>query len=532
MTDNRIRVLLGPPGTGKTTTLLDEIEDLLELKVSPKEIAFVSYTKAAIEEAKVRASSRFNIDPDEFEFFRTIHSMAFRSIGRQDVMTDANWKAFGESFRYDFTELGDEPTLNFAEDGDCLRSLNELRRVKRCSVEQAVLHAGDVPPHITVPMVELFASRLTSFKQDTKVIDFTDMLEKSLASPWRPPVLFAFIDETQDNSRLQNLLTEHWFWDNTRCEQVKYAGDDDQAIFGWSGGDRQALVRLSKRYLTTILHDSHRVPRVAHAFAESIIRENRMRVAKTYHPTDEPGELEVAEDPKEAMRSCGTDAFVLVRNVMFAAEFRKALMDMGRLFSAEIGTSAPLDHKHTLGAFRAVASWRDGANVMAADLRSLLDLIPSKLDDQTIVPHGMKKKAKENEDPVSIWRARQQFGLDIVVSSVLREGDPFGLAMKLPPEERRYLELVLARDPYLTGDKIITTTIHRSKGREKPCVVLSPDMARRTYRRWASGPTDGQEEERSVQYVAATRTKNKLVVMRPGTQQYFDHAAHLRAAHV
>lgn len=527
---DKVRVLLGPPGTGKTTTLLDEIDRLLAGGVSPREIAFVSYTKAAVREAKERASRRFDIDPDEFEFFRTIHSMALRSIGRVEVMSDAHWKAFGETFRYEFSDQWDEPTLNFAEDGDCLRSLHELRRVKRCSVEEAILHAGDVPPHVDTVMVETFARRLAAFKKDKGLVDFTDMLERSLAAQWRPPVRFAFIDETQDNSRLQNALTKRWFWESRRCELVTYAGDDDQAIYGWSGGDRAALVRLASRAETRVLEQSWRIPARVHAMAQSIIRENSARVDKSYRARDEAGDVDVVDDARAAVSRADPEAFVLVRNLMFAAVHREACLEDGRLFSCEIGPAAPLDRKDTLGAFRAVVAWRRGANATAKDFRSLLALVPSKIGGQTIVPRGGKVAAEKNSEPVPAWRAREQWGISLLVGSLLQESDPFRLT-KLDPEDRNYLARVLARDPELRGGRTVITSIHRSKGREMPCVVVSPDMARRTHHRWAQGHHEGREEERSVQYVAVTRAKRRVIIERPlPGDRHYDYQQHLRAA--
>lgn len=528
----KVRTLLGPPGTGKTTTVLDQIDALLADGVPPQQIAFVSYTRAALAEARERASARFNLDPEAFTHFRTIHAMALLSLGNEkpQVMGDAEWKAFGESFSYEFTDDYGEATLNYAEDGDCLRGLNELRRVKRCGAEEAILHAGDVPPHIDVSMVHTFAERLSIWKRDNGQIDFTDMLERSLASAWRPPVRFAFIDEAQDNSRLQNALTKHWFWDNSRCELVTYSGDDDQSIYGWSGGDRGALVRLASRTECRTLEQSWRCPRLAHAAAQSIIRQNKDRVAKTYRPRPEEGSISTVDGPREAIADCPDGAAILARNIMFLQPYRAALIASGRRFSCEAGPAAPLDRKDTLGAFHAVSAWRRGANATAENFASLLKLVPSKLDGYVIVPRGIKTRAKENEEPVPVWRARDQFKLDVLLEVLLRPYNMFDILKGIMPEERDYLETILARDPYLQRPKIVATSVHRSKGREFPCVVISPEMANRTHRAFISGRQEKFEEENSVQYVATTRTKGALIVERSADHRQYPYEQHLRAA--
>jgi superfamily I DNA/RNA helicase len=60
ISDNQ-RLILGPPGTGKTTYVLNEIESLLAKGVAPDKIAFVSFTRKAIGEAVDRASDRFSL---------------------------------------------------------------------------------------------------------------------------------------------------------------------------------------------------------------------------------------------------------------------------------------------------------------------------------------------------------------------------------------------------------------------------------------------------------------------------------------
>ena len=46
--------IFGPPGTGKTTTLLNKVDDALQSGVEPTKIAFLAFTRKAAEEAKER----------------------------------------------------------------------------------------------------------------------------------------------------------------------------------------------------------------------------------------------------------------------------------------------------------------------------------------------------------------------------------------------------------------------------------------------------------------------------------------------
>ena len=69
--------IFGPPGTGKTTTLLNMVDEALEKGITPQSIAFLAFTKKAANEAKERAAIRFGLDPKrDLVNFRTLHSMA------------------------------------------------------------------------------------------------------------------------------------------------------------------------------------------------------------------------------------------------------------------------------------------------------------------------------------------------------------------------------------------------------------------------------------------------------------------------
>jgi DNA helicase-2/ATP-dependent DNA helicase PcrA len=531
----RIETLLGPPGTGKTTTLLNRIEALLSAGVRPEEIAFVSFTKAATQNAIDRAASRFDIDPAEFAWFKTIHAMARRAMGEKiAVMGDADWKAFGELCAYSFTaeEHGGgiiaDGSFDFSEDGDCLRNVYKLSRNMRGSIAEARLHAGDVPPHLTAAHFESFIRRLSAWKTESKMIDFEDMLERARGTAWRPPIRFAFIDEAQDNSKLQNSLMRHWFWDNSRCESVTYAGDDDQTIFGWSGAQRGALKYIAEHSDLTILDQSYRIPRTVHDLALSIISQNKNRVPKTYRPRDDEGSLAFAGDPSDAIDSLGDgDTLVLVRNVMFAKAAREACLRNGRLFSSEVGAWSPLDRKDIKQAFGAICSWQDGKNASAAEFASLIALVPVTHGEARLLPHGIKKRSKENADPVPLWRAREQFKLNNTVDAFLGELPFELLQMGVTPEERAYLHLVRLRDPKLSGHRLTITSSHRSKGREADNVIVIPDMARRTVkRRFAS--VEGREEENNVAYVTVTRAKKREVIVDPGWREWYDYASHAR----
>jgi len=59
-------IVLGPPGTGKTTYLLNTVEKLFDSGVQPHELAYVAFTKKAATEALTRAVIKFDHDEDSY----------------------------------------------------------------------------------------------------------------------------------------------------------------------------------------------------------------------------------------------------------------------------------------------------------------------------------------------------------------------------------------------------------------------------------------------------------------------------------
>ena len=75
-------IILGPPGTGKTTTLLNLVDQFIQDGIRPRQIGYFSFTKKAATEAATRAADKFGLDAEnDLEFFRTLHSYAFGQLG-------------------------------------------------------------------------------------------------------------------------------------------------------------------------------------------------------------------------------------------------------------------------------------------------------------------------------------------------------------------------------------------------------------------------------------------------------------------
>ena len=92
--------VFGPPGSGKTTFLLNVVEKELADNTLSSQIGYFSFTRKAAGEARDRAIQKFpslNAETD-FPWFRTLHSLAYHCLGAgaKDLMSAEDYATFAK----------------------------------------------------------------------------------------------------------------------------------------------------------------------------------------------------------------------------------------------------------------------------------------------------------------------------------------------------------------------------------------------------------------------------------------------------
>jgi superfamily I DNA/RNA helicase len=197
-------IVLGPPGTGKTTTLLKKVDSYLK-NTDPDKIGYFAFTQKAAHEARDRAMRDFNLGEDDLPYFRTLHSLAFRKLGlkKDQVMQSRHYKDLGSKlgFPVTYADYQEDQGGIFTSDSEYLRII-QLAQLRNITPEQQF----DLAEHtqdLERDQLRIIANELIRYKKEYNLIDFNDMILDFVKSDLSPKFDVVFIDEAQDLSLMQ-----------------------------------------------------------------------------------------------------------------------------------------------------------------------------------------------------------------------------------------------------------------------------------------------------------------------------------------
>ena len=287
------KIILGPPGTGKTEYLLRRVEEELANDIQPQEIGYFSYTKKAAREARDRALIKFpHLDKKHFKYFRTLHSLAFQELGlsTKDVMRDVNYKELSQILGIKLKNTNSRSNDGLAIQDEPYSQIIDLARVRNVSLREQFNISG----HLDGGWLKLkyIADGIEEYKKERNLFEFTDMIVKFNNQEICPELKVLIIDEAQDLAPIQWTMAKKLI---AYAGKTYVAGDDDQSIYRWAGVDPDDLINLDgDRY---ILDQSWRVPRKIHDAATTLIKRVKNRIPKIWNSKSDEGVIKYHSTP-------------------------------------------------------------------------------------------------------------------------------------------------------------------------------------------------------------------------------------------
>lgn len=491
-------IVLGPPGTGKTTYLLNTVETLFNQGIEPNQLGYLAFTKKAANEALTRAVDKFNYDPDELIYFRTIHSLCYfwQGLNKSDVMDRKDLRAFSQTVGEKISSAWDgENLMALNSKGDQMLFLENMARNMCLPYNLAWAKAGT---DLSWIHFDWFCKSYTKFKELNYLMDFTDMLSGFIDYDSVPKLKALIVDEAQDLSALQWKCVHKLAMG---VQHVYIAGDDDQAIYKWAGADPDHFINLAGKEI--YLEQSYRVPRKVHDVALSIVKRIRKRRHKTWIPREEEGSVNYYNSYEHIDCSEGEWLF-LARNNYLLNPVEEYLKANGYFYTRN---NKPVVSENLLQAIKDWELLRKGESIEAYRIKKIYGYMRAGKG----VKNGFKTmKQADPDDTFNINQLKKNYGL--MVDGIWHQS--FDL---LGDTQREYIISGLRRGEKVNSSRIKLNTIHATKGGECQNVVLLTDVANKTYEELYKSP----DNECRAFYVGVTRAKENLHIVQGRTNKEF-----------
>ena len=522
-------VVIGPPGTGKTTFILNKIEQYIQQEIKIDEIAFFSFSNKAVDEAKQRAADRFKIPINQLENFSTLHSFALRqmSLSREYIMSKNDWRNVSNVLRININVSNDDDSFFNSYDEKYIHLIEKAKRRDIPLDDAWAMFAQNIVKHkldyIAKGLQEYkdygyenFTDGVTGFlvKDVGPKKDFTDLISDYVRSDRVKEFKVVFFDEAQDMSTIQWKMAEK-IW---KASEVSYiAMDPNQAIYTWADADVGKAIRLKEEAKELIVLDkSKRVPKkvweIVNRVEEQIIGYDDIQ----WSPANRDGAVEFIRGIYHLNMDQGTWLIMgrtrTIRDDMEEVMRKKNIFFRVKLKDNKYRYSVKTQERN------AILTWKDL-------MRDERNEVPIRLVEnlykclgKEFVARGNKKKISEQrkalpDKKLSFLELKDNFGLQAEF------GTPWTKVMTtINTETVAYLENLESRGENLALEPRVTlSTIHQQKGGEAENVIVSLDIGKMAYEEYRINPIS----EHRLFYVAFSRAKENLYIITPQSREAY-----------
>ena len=501
-------IIPGPPGTGKTYRLVNHYltKEINDFHTNPKKIVYVTFSNAAADEANERIKH-------PLLYISTLHRLGKRECQidtETQLLKDKKWRQFtsqsqickGMRFETRKDAYGNTLHLN-----PHMRIITYARS-KKIDLMEAALQL-DLHHSIDLWLTEQIDEDLQSYKHQTGMKEFSDMISDFVKEDKRLALDAVFLDEAQDLSPLQ---WDMFFHIEKQCKRSYIAGDDDQTIYDFQGADPSVFISLKNNNEESFVFDnqikSYRVPRKIHAKALEILKQINERLDKPWEARDEEGTYK---------ENCLLTDFDFKKNEwMILAQTNAQLKEPAQhLNNLNLRFKGGQDELLPSGLLDAYGIWtrlNSGASVSGEEAKYVIKNYFRKKQVKHSFGEG---KLLDTVDTVTLEELQKEHGL-LVAGSWEQ--------LHMSDEQRSYIKLLLKNGDDLTTDsKIELSTIHGAKGRECKNVILYIDFGTEDENNFLSREADKDPDKfHRLYFVGVTRARQNLYIMQSTQTNFYN----------
>ncbi|MEL1225750.1 MAG: UvrD-helicase domain-containing protein [Candidatus Neomarinimicrobiota bacterium] len=497
----RIKIA-GPPGTGKTYRLVNHYlrKELEEYKTPHKEILYVGFSNATVDEARARINKVF---PGNEILVRTLHSFGKRhaNLPKDGLLTGSKWKDFATRFNWsniNFDGEQDDET-GLVRYKDNMMKIIEYAKCKCMGIDElgaAAFELGKQDSIRNIERLEQLYQNIEDYKKNYKKYEFSDMIKKFVDDKCTPSLTAIFVDEAQDLNPLEWSMVKHL---ETLVERSYIAGDDDQAIYAFKGGVASTFINMTGEQDPQV--NSNRVPRTVHREAVKILMNIEERLPKQWNPRNEEGEV-YSNYNLENIDFNKNNWLLLTRTNKQQYPIVEYLENNNQYIESP---------KAKLLTTRVLRGWRiwdllnKGEAIEVEDAKYLYRHFFKVDNGKGEIKQGFaNRKSFDGFEYVTLQDLKKDHGLKI-------EGD--WRQLKMDDDQRLHIERLLEKGEDLhLNPRIKVSTIHKMKGGECDNVIVFTDMTEHIYTQ-VSKRRSSKDTEHRIWFVAVTRAKQRLFYM-------------------
>lgn len=271
-------MICAPPGSGKTTVIINRIYYLIATKnVDPKNIVVITFTRSSAFDMKNRYLSISN--KNDMPFFGTFHSLFYNILkkhsGKINIISSFKAHQLVKNVLVSYLDsIGDEKVKEVLNDISLLKNTGNSMENFKSKSDKAVF-------------IQCF-NAYEKYKTVNNLMDFDDLQlkvkklfqeDKSILNYYRKTFKYILVDEFQDCDKLQIEILQLI----GRDSYVFAVGDEDQCIYSFRGSRPDCMVDFQEYFQSgkkLFLETNYRSVKNIVEVSKNIINNNKNRNLK------------------------------------------------------------------------------------------------------------------------------------------------------------------------------------------------------------------------------------------------------------